>query len=77
MPFERTDDRRDGVAGERCEPVRVVAVDRFDQCQRGDLREVVGALASAGVALRQPVGQRQVRFDRPCTQRFPIRMTGR
>jgi hypothetical protein len=77
MAFERTDDGRDRVGGERHRPVRVVPVDGVDQSERGDLEEVVQRLTTAAVPAGQTSGQRQRGLDTAGPQCNPAEVTGR
>ena len=63
VALELAQDRRHGERGERGLALRVEAVDRLQQAERGDLHEVVERLAAALVAPGELAGERQEALD--------------
>ena len=59
VALELAEDRRHRERGERGRPLRLEAVDRLQQAERGDLDQVVERLAAALVAPRKLARQRQ------------------
>src|SRR6185437_609510 len=63
VALQLTEDRRHGVARKARTVLRLEAVDRLDEADRGNLHEVVERLAGALVAPREPAGKRQEALD--------------
>jgi hypothetical protein len=68
VPLDLADDRRRRVRGELHTAVRVEAVDRLDQPDRGDLGEVVERLAAVAEAACEMLHERQVHADQLIAQ---------
>ena len=69
VALELAEDRRDRERGERGLALRVEAVDRLQQAERGDLHEVVERLAAALVAAGELAGERQEALDERVARR--------
>jgi hypothetical protein len=74
VPLELAEDGRHGVGRERDAAVGLVAVDRLDEPEAGNLQEVVERLAAALVAPRQPAGQGQEALDENLARRRVARL---
>lgn len=77
VPLDLSDDGRDRIALEGVAPVRVVTVDRLHQSQRGDLGQILDALAPAAVLAGDALRHGQPRPDDLVTQGLPLGPVGK
>ena len=63
MPAQLAEDRRHRERRERIAALRVIALERLEQADRGDLQQVVERLGRMAVARREAARERQIALE--------------